>query len=297
MNVVLILGAGASKPYGLPLGRELRDLVLSIRHTDSTIKLLSPFRVSRDELHAFQNDLRMSAAGTVDSFLEKRPNWMKIGKLATALALDGRENEDKLFPPCQPRDHWYEAFWQALRCSSWSALKKRRVHVITFNYDRTLECYLCGVISNNLRVSRETAAGWLNEEFVIRPHGTLRDYEGERLHWITNRLTAYERMKQALESIVVISEAKLSTKAFKLARWVLREADSAAFFGFGYHEQNMRRLGFPELCSDGETLAVRGSHKGILKPDWNCICKKFFQNEQLATANWPSLSRLVSTCI
>jgi hypothetical protein len=103
---------------------------------------------------------------------------MKIGKIATAIALDGKEKEEKLFPPNQPKDHWYEALRHSLQCASWSALKKKKVRVITFNYDRTLECYLCGVIENNFKISRGKAAGWLSEEFVIHPHGHLASTKG-----------------------------------------------------------------------------------------------------------------------
>ena len=229
-STVIILGAGASKPYGLPLGRELRDLVLKIQTHDTNSRLLRQFNISEDDFRNFKADLQMSASPTVDSFLEKRPRWMKIGKVATAIALDGKENEENLLPPNQPKDHWYEALWHSLQCGSWSALKKTQVRVITFNYDRTLECYLCGIIANNFRITRSKAAGWLSEEFVVRPHGTLGEYKGERLHWLSmERKDRYTRIKEALESIVVISEANPKTFAFSKSRLLLEQAETGVF--------------------------------------------------------------------
>jgi hypothetical protein len=293
-STVLILGAGASKPYGLPLGRELRDLVLKIYANDPILRLLKQFDVTEEEFRNFKVDLQMSASPTVDAFLEERSKWMKVGKIATAIALDGKENEDVLFPPKQPLDHWYEALWHRLPNTSWTALKRTSVRVISFNYDRTLECYLCGVISNNFRISRAKAASWLSEEFVIHPHGTLGPYHGERLHWLsTDRPERYMRVKAALSSIAVISEAKPQTSAFREARTLIKNAAAGIFLGFGYHPRNMTRLGFPNICEDG-AKEISASHRGIQKTDWSQICRSYFCDPTIARDSWPSLSRIIS---
>jgi hypothetical protein len=297
-STVVILGAGASKPYGLPLGRELRDLVLKIPTHDPTTKLLKRFNISDEDFKNFKADLQTSASPTVDAFLEKRPSWMKIGKIATAIALDGKEKEEKLFPPNQPKDHWYEALWHSLQCASWSALKKKKVRVITFNYDRTLECYLCGVIENNFKISRSKAAGWLSEEFVIHPHGTLGEYKGERLHWLSmDRKDEYSRIKEALRSIVVVSEANPKTLAFSKSRSLLKQAETGVFLGFGFNKQNMTRLGFPGLCYEIPHLSVYASHRGIHKDDWQRICLNYFEAPFMSKQTWPSLSKIISKFI
>jgi hypothetical protein len=72
-STTIVVGAGASKPYGLPLGRELRDLVLKIPTGNYPTRLLNQFGISQDTFRDFRNDLQMSAISTVDSFLEKRP--------------------------------------------------------------------------------------------------------------------------------------------------------------------------------------------------------------------------------
>jgi len=296
-STVIIVGAGASKPYGLPLGRELRDFVLKIQTNDSRLKLLKQFNISQDTFRDFRSDLQLSGITTVDAFLEKRPNWMRVGKVAMALALDGKESEEKLFPPYHPKDHWYESLWQSLNCTSWAALKKKKVRIISFNYDRTLECYLCGVIANNFRVSRSLAAGWLSEEFIVHPHGTLGEYRAERLHWFSfDRPDEYTRIKGALDSIVVISEVNPRTRAFATARKLLKNSNNYVFLGFGYHSQNMKRLGFPEICQQDDKTIFAGN-KGIPKYDWWQICKYVLAKPSLTTSSWPSLSRIVSSSL
>jgi hypothetical protein len=299
-STVVILGAGASKPYGLPLGRELRDLVLKISHYDPTTTLLKKFSISERDFRGFKEDLRTSAFQTVDAFLEKRPQWMKIGKVATAIALGSVENELKLFPPNQPKDHWYEALWHTLECGSWAALKKKNVRIVSFNYDRTLECYLCGVIANNFRITRSLASGWLTEEFVVHPHGTLGKYNGEHLYQLTlDRGDESSRIKKALESIVVISQANPRTTAYSKSRSLLEQAKTCIFLGFGFHEQNITRLGFPKLGGNnvplsGNNITICASHRGIHKDDWRVICREYLNKPFLYRQNWPNLSRIVS---
>ena len=64
-NVVLVLGAGASEPYGFPLGLELKNLVLNrsgIAGPDS-----NPY-IQRTH-QRFRDALRASLNPSVDAFL------------------------------------------------------------------------------------------------------------------------------------------------------------------------------------------------------------------------------------
>lgn len=49
-KTVLILGAGASKPYGLPLGMELRDIVIKNGYAYSVSKYILDISRSHSEL-------------------------------------------------------------------------------------------------------------------------------------------------------------------------------------------------------------------------------------------------------
>jgi hypothetical protein len=156
-----------------------------------------------------------------------------------------------------------------------------------------LECYFCGVIENNLKISRAKAAEWLTKEFITHPHGTLGKYRGERLNWLSDRRDQYTRIKKALDGIVVISEANPKTASYAKARKLLEVSQNYVFLGFGYHSQNMERLGFPNICKK-QNRDIYASHKGVPKSEWWNICKYDFSADNLFGQNWPSLSRIVS---
>jgi len=97
-NTVLVLGAGASAPYGLPLGR---DLVKEIIEGIGTDKLL--FKHVRanypKQWRTFIDRLVYSDCDSIDAFLEKEENQdlMGIGKDSIAAGILPKENVSNLF--------------------------------------------------------------------------------------------------------------------------------------------------------------------------------------------------------
>ena len=134
-ETLIILGAGASKPYGFPLGSELRDSVIRKKDNMWAYARALNMGFSDDEYDDFTIELSHSGFSSVDAFLENNDKWLSIGKSAIALDLLGSEHSCKknLFPPHQPLDHWYEALWSRLRAPSWAAFKKNPVTIVTFN--------------------------------------------------------------------------------------------------------------------------------------------------------------------
>ena len=62
--VVLVLGAGASQPYGLPLGEDLVHDILNLPSPPQLLLSLSHINPV-DEFPWFQDDLRRSSAASV----------------------------------------------------------------------------------------------------------------------------------------------------------------------------------------------------------------------------------------
>ncbi|MBI5393846.1 MAG: hypothetical protein HZA91_00965 [Verrucomicrobia bacterium] len=267
-KTVLILGAGASKPYGMPLGRELRDDVTrgssSALSSDIIIK-----RCGFDRLvyRRFKADLAQSGFQSVDAFLEEREKWGEIGKAAMAMSLLKAEAlaRKKVFPPNQPKDHWYEVLWQQLRAASWTTFKSNPWHVVTFNYDRTLEHYLVTVLCNNYGIQPETACKALP---ILHVHGSLGHYEESDF----GRAVTPERVKQSAASISVVHETNPRSAAFVRAHRVIREAQRILFIGFAYHPQNMEKLQWRKLREMPPAKAVLGTHIGIKANQWEMIC-------------------------
>ena len=85
---VLILGAGASKPFGFPTGYELiRDIC--------TGKSFGTSESQQKEFSRFQRDLRDSGQSSIDTYLENWPEFEAIGKLAICREILEIELENK----------------------------------------------------------------------------------------------------------------------------------------------------------------------------------------------------------
>jgi hypothetical protein len=98
-KTVFVLGAGASEPFGLPLGSRLYDLVIddfgpSRRHVEE-FKNTTPF--SDRAIGQFVQALHYSGLTSVDAFLERRTEFVDIGKAAMALELLKREKHGDLW--------------------------------------------------------------------------------------------------------------------------------------------------------------------------------------------------------
>ena len=111
---VLILGAGASQPYGFPSGRRLK--ALAEKNDQAVQVMLQKLGFDENTYHEFRNTLFYSGQPSVDAFLEHRPEFLNIGKASIAIRIIACEGTGKLFPE---EMEWYEyLFNQKLRGSS-----------------------------------------------------------------------------------------------------------------------------------------------------------------------------------
>lgn len=153
---VLVLGAGASAPFGFPTGAALGKKVLSglLNKESNDYKSLRAiceittgevseqfFEKSIDE---FAAALRDSGKSSVDAFLEHRPEYIVLGKAAIAQALIPSEERASLLPA---RD-WYGHLASALN-TDFDTYQDNALSVVTFNYDRSLEHFLFTTLQNS----------------------------------------------------------------------------------------------------------------------------------------------------
>jgi hypothetical protein len=76
-QTTFVLGAGSSKPYGLPLASELRRSILDMANT-----ALEPYGISTNDVTAFQHAFKFSSQASIDAFLEYRKDYIPVGKYA-----------------------------------------------------------------------------------------------------------------------------------------------------------------------------------------------------------------------
>lgn len=173
-KIVLVLGAGASHSYGFPTGRELIHLIcqrLSVELGDHR-PILQRYSFQDDEIHRFQFGLLHSNLPSVDIFLENNPQYMKIGKVAIALALIPFENPER--PVRKDELKWYEYLFNQMGASPDEfEASKSRLPILTFNYDRSLEYFLLDSLTHAYGGSEVNATRSLKHLRVIHMYGEL----------------------------------------------------------------------------------------------------------------------------
>ncbi|KPK77106.1 MAG: hypothetical protein AMJ89_03050 [candidate division Zixibacteria bacterium SM23_73] len=251
---VLILGAGASMPYGFPSGRELLRIIYDRLQFDPPgewITTLLKLNIPKDCIRTFRNALRYSGSSSVDAFLEHRPKFLEIGKLAITLSLIPFEEESRLFDIKMKEQSWYEYLFGKLN-APFDSFDENKLSIITFNYDRSIEHYIFTAMISKYGKSGEECKRKLDNIPIIHVHGRLG-----ALPWQNEAGRAYLPRPGATpeeisinivsKQIVVISEDVDTSPEFDHAFKLMKDAERIYFLGFGYHEMNLRRLKIDKL--------------------------------------------------
>ena len=239
-RVVLILGAGASNPYGFPLAKEL--LESAVAGEEHLVPRLVDAGFDKPEIKTFMAELLRAQLPSIDAFLEYRPEFMQIGKAALALYLIACEREDWLIDP-RNDEHWYRYLYHQMKTIDLREFANNTLSVITFNYDRSLEHFLTTALMAGHGKSPDDVFTVLKDIPIIHPYGQLGSLPGqggqERPYDTT--LTP-EILRKAMDGIRIVSETADQTAQFRDAHALIREAQEIVFLGFGYHRENVERL-------------------------------------------------------
>ena len=254
---VFILGAGASVPYGFPTGSQLtKNICKNVwngNYLTDIAKEISPHWESDARLLA---DQLAKATISIDTWLSHRTDQEKnIGKYLIARAIIEHESLDNLREAFTDDKDWYADLWaMLLPLESRGGVKylyeNAPVAFITFNYDRSLEQSLITKVQSTFRDSIEDCAKVIAERFpIIHVHGQLG-----RLPWQNNlevsgiKIRDYDSacdLKTAFASaahIKIMGEDNGVEGPYRAARTLLEEAERIHFLGFGYHDENLKRL-------------------------------------------------------
>ncbi|MBI2795956.1 MAG: hypothetical protein HYX65_04535 [Gemmatimonadetes bacterium] len=261
---VLILGAGASAPYGYPLGDVLVQRIVEISGRGG---LLYQDLGWSEDLERFQTRLHGSEVASIDDFLASNPKFAELGKIGIVAALT-------LLGPHQDhvvdRSHnWYQYIWRRLYEGAPTAksFRENRLRIITYNYERSFERYLTRVLANvypELVDTDNSRAEKLVSDTVpvLHLHGTLGDFERvavesqDRTH-----LRSGLRYKETARGIRIVHEDEAG-QDYAVAHSWLRDAEAVHLLGFGFHETNVRRL----------ALATQVSVRGARWPEFGGTC-------------------------
>jgi hypothetical protein len=233
-KTVLVLGAGASSPYGFPLGEELKTHLLGNRNP-AVFNTLKGLGHDDDRIQEFQDALRFGVHPTIDIFLERKTQFREIGAYFIAGAISQLEQHGALFP----QKDWYAGLFELL---DFATLQRDfpNVSVVTLNYDRSLEHFLSRNIDYNCR-----------DEIVVRCHERRQRLEIVHAHGSIGAYPEVEygdasrtqqSLRRAAEGIKIISDRLDESPDFRAAQNLIAGAKHVIFLGFGYNDRTLLAL-------------------------------------------------------
>lgn len=276
---VFVLGAGASFDYGLPLGADLANKIISEVAGDSRrpLALEEWTGTKADTWISLAEDLRDSCFNSIDAWLSRRTMYLNAGKIAICHAIGASEDPGKL------RAGWYRELWQVLASGAQNAsdICNNSVGVITFNYDRSLENFLYERMRPSFGVSTEDAASIIQHIPIIHMHGQAGALPWQKTDpvkaWINvnplkpeapdshpylanaafDQIAWINARKRSSGIRVMFEDPRGERTPLTQARDLLANADRIIFMGFGYDPINMRKLRYiPDSDKSQEILGT-----------------------------------------
>lgn len=256
-NTVLILGAGASKPYGFPTARELRkDIIFNAipllkKYADENGKGADfdshPYVKSVKEfIEVFKN----SSTSSIDLFLSRNKDYYGIGKDIITLLLANYELNSKFREEIEKTENdWYFYFYETItkdliKSEEISRLIENKVSIITFNYDRSFEHFLHESLLNSFRGKANDIQEFMRSFKIIHVYGILaplpwESIEGNVKYGSKNLMDYYADYSKNLQ--IIYEERKSKTEEIVE---LITNANKIFFLGFGYAEENLEAIGF-----------------------------------------------------
>ncbi|WP_333900053.1 hypothetical protein [Agrobacterium pusense] len=295
-NTVFIIGAGASREFGLPVGEALMKQIQTnsrFRFDFGTMKegiepifrcVVNRYAQDNDAINArflamAEIHRAIDHAGSIDEFINRHNGdeiIAEVGKLQIAYAISKAERHSKLakITPQSDRssepdlsDTWIKPFTRMLfdgvRNSDVETLGNN-ITIICFNYDRCIETYLEYAIVKTFRdVSQDMARQIVKNINIIHPYGSL----GDLRHHPFGAEPTPERIRAMSENIVTWSESMNSDISPKIQD-AMTNASTVIFLGFAFAPQNMKLLevenGFDGTFQEVETFATAYGYNAVI---------------------------------
>jgi hypothetical protein len=262
-TTVLILGAGASAPYGFPTGWRMLEDARALK-VHQIAEMIKP-RPSSEAPPLFET-LRHTGEKSIDAALEGQPDIREAGKafIARRLLTDERNHRTK-DPPVDPPGAWYRELFTAMLGGNLEDFRANPLSILTYNYDRSLEAFFINALAAKYRrKSREECAKALDCVGPWHLHGQLGglpelpipgaepvEYGGS-----PEGLTDSD-IASAAKAIQIVDEPHPHGEPFARARDAISTADRLVFLGFSFGVVNVGRLRLADcLRHETETWAT-----------------------------------------
>lgn len=306
-KITFIVGAGASKEFGLPIGLELKKRIADL--LDITIddfnRLQSSDRAIIQALQLVASEKKngdmnpyilagwrirdaMPQAISIDNFIDNHQGdgYIEIcGKLAIARSILTAERESSLYFDLRRSDSrlnfvgtdgcWLAPLTRRIteNCRA-DQLEERLASIsfVIFNYDRCIEHYLYYALQNYYALSASRVAELLGAVDFYHPYGSVGS-----LPWQANKNVS--QFGESLPPDALLSIARQiktftegadpqSSEICDIRKSVDR-SESLIFLGFAFHRLNMQLI-HPEEVTFDETSQKRAYATAIGLSDSDC---------------------------
>jgi len=256
-KVVLVLGAGASKPYGYPLGDELRNDLIGI--SSEVRNVLVEIGHHSDLVEHFRTEFQASNLSSIDAFLARRQNLAQLGRATIAASILQRETS----VAAHLAGDWYQYLYNEMMRGVSTDIDEfmgNQLSVITFNYDTSFERFMVNSLRATFDVSLEKAIEVFSKFPVIHVHGKIPYLKCSTA--VRPSLFDAKSTQQFQDQIITLHQGQEDSEEFSQARYFLTNAECVVFLGFSYHEDNMARLRVADWI-EKSGLSVLGTAYGL----------------------------------
>jgi hypothetical protein len=262
-NVVFVLGAGASCPYGFPSGQTLREQIIEY-HVADCENYLSGKRIqpllpqALEGADQFVNAFDNSSTPSIDLFLARNPEFSEHGRRAIAFRILAAEHASGFREHSMKRDQdWYSWLFaqmtdELVKKGDHSRFSENDVSIITFNYDRSLEYFLYESLSNSFKgIGAEQLIEQLNHIPICHVFKQVAPLEWQGLpNAVPYRANGSQVSIDTLTKNIRIIYDEGENSKLREARNLLSKARRVFFLGFGYAPENLDALGIPDVLAN-----------------------------------------------
>lgn len=175
-----IVGAGASRSYGLPVGIELKRKAIELKPRSSVFQLLMACGFRAEHITSVVADLQQHPAPSIDAFLETRQqseSTMRVGRALIAGVL-GEIVLSKRLIPSKSDDDWLAYVIERMHrgAPTWEHFVggNKNARFVTFNFDSIIEDRITAAVNQIYDDARASeAAIRFNRTNVVHVHGQL----------------------------------------------------------------------------------------------------------------------------
>jgi hypothetical protein len=277
-NVVLILGAGASKPYGYPTALELRKEIVNnymMTYQDYCLRFGEINQIENEpyvaEIKSMIEIFKKSSTDSIDLFLTRNKQYYEHGKQIISLLLANYELESRFREDMDDRKYdWYTELFnmmtkEIINPEEINKFSDNKLSVITFNYDRSFEYYFYESLSHSFTSKRNEIKKIMTNFKIIHLNGKLAPlpWESNNGIYYKNQLMLQNCDEYSENINIIYDERKGNELEIKT---LLNSANRIFFLGFGYGKENINALGMDEtIFQQGQR--IYGTAMGFTKKE------------------------------